>query len=92
MSLEFEHLLSTHWSDGLNRDGVTFSSASSMNLSLKDEVSVLNIEILGNFEGLIGSDGSISTLNKDVVLSHESFALIFMKIKISLDVVGKTST
>ena len=50
-----------------------------MNLSLKDEVSVLNIEILGNFEGLIGSDGSISTLNKDVVLSHESFALIFMK-------------
>ena len=63
-----------------------------MNLSFQNKITILNVKILSNFACLISSDSDITTLNKDIILSHESFALIFMKIKISFDVEGKASS
>lgn len=62
----------------------TFASTSCMDLSFQNQISVFHVEILGNFECLIGSCSSSSSLDKDTIFAHEVFALIFVKVEESL--------
>jgi hypothetical protein len=61
-----------------------------MDLSFKNKISILDIEIFGYFKSFIGSCSSGSSLNKNSVFSHEVFALILMEIEKSLDIKSET--
>jgi hypothetical protein len=67
----------------------TFSSATGLDLGFKDENTILNIELSGDFFGLFGSGGNITLLDEDTKSSHDVFTLILVEIKESLDVEGK---
>ena len=61
-----------------------------MDLSLKYQNTVFNVEIFGDFVGLFWSGGDITFLNKNTESSHDLLALILVKIEEPFDIKGKS--